>query len=322
MKMFRIVLGLGLLAWQCLMGMAVAQSAPSIDSIEVGPGVWMLRTNSAVGNSTVVAVIDGERAALLDVGMASTAQVLRTWLEARGVKDVVLAASSHHHLDHTDGLPKLAEWTKPIFVTSARQYERLLPAASTPIPWPGLAAIGVPTMTAKGGEVFRFGSHTIRVDTVATGRSHTDGDLLFDIDDGAVRYIGDHMFVDRYPVVDVEGGAQLAGYLNTVDCIVKSSRADSMIVPGHALFEPSPLSAATPEQLAAWRGRLLDSIAEIRAMREAGRNLAAAQSAGLPPRFSGLVTKPMFVRESRWIETVYRALEANEDLGAGCAGRL
>ncbi len=321
MAPYKSVLGVGLLALQCLLGTAVAQTAPSIDSIEVRPGVWMLRTNSAVGNSTVVAVIDGERAALLDVGMASTAQVLRTWLEARGVRAVILAASSHHHLDHTDGLAKLAEWTKPMFVTSARQYERLLPAASTPIPWPGLAAIGVPIMTANGGEVFRLGSHTIRVDIVATNRSHTDGDLLFDIDDGAVRYIGDHMFVDRYPVVDVEGGADLGGYLQTVDCIVKSSRADSTIIPGHALFEPEPLRAATPEELAAWRGRLLESIAEIRAMRESGKNLAAAQTAGLPARFAGLVTKPFFVRESRWIETVYRALEANENLGAGCAGR-
>jgi glyoxylase-like metal-dependent hydrolase (beta-lactamase superfamily II) len=293
---------------------------PSIDSIEVKSGIWMLRANSPVGNSTIVAIIDGEQAALLDVSMTSTASALRNWLEGRGVRRVVFVASSHHHADHTDGLAKLAEWTRPVFVTSIRQFERLRPAASTPLPWAGLAALGVPTLTVNGGETFHLGAHSIRMDTVANGHSHTDGDLMFDIDEGAVRYIGDHMFVDRYPVVDVEGGAQLAGYLSTVDCIAKSTPDDGVIIPGHALFAPSPLSTVTPAQLAAWRSRLLETIAEIRAWKEAGNSVEAAKAIGLSPRFAGLVEKPFFVRESRWIETVYQALDANQDVSAGCAG--
>jgi hypothetical protein len=99
---------------------------------------------------------------------------------------------------------------------------------------------------------------------------------------------------------------------------VKSSRADAVIVPGHALFAPAPLRAATPKQLRDWRERLLDSIAEIRAMRRSGLGLEAAQAPGLPARFAGLGERPRFVRESGWIATVYEALAADQVLDATC----
>lgn len=305
----------------CVTGTAAAQPTPfesTIDAVEVKAGIWMLRPNSPVGNSTVVAVIDGPRAALLDFGMASTAPLLREWLEAHGVKEVSFAASSHHHPDHTNGLAKLAEWARPIFVTSRQQYDRLYPEADKPVAWPGLAAIRTQTLTVVGGETLHLGDHSIRIDVTASGRSHTDGDLLFSIDGGAVRYIGDHMFIDRYPVVDSGGGADLAGYLSTIDCVVKSSRADAVIIPGHALFSPTPLATASPARLAAWRARLIDSIQVVRGMRAAGQSPDEAQAKGLPPGFASLVEKPFFVGESKWIETVYRALDAKQDLGAGC----
>jgi len=323
--MQKLILGIACAVLPWLGGVSFAQSTPplpSIDAIEVKAGVWMLRTNSHVGNSTVVAVIDGKKAALLDVGMSFTARQLRSWLEQHGVSELVFAASSHHHADHTDGLAYLAEWAKPIFVTSHRQYERLLPATTKPVPWPGLPALGLPTLTVGGGESLHLGPHEIRIDVVPARRSHTDGDLIFDIDNGAVRYIGDHLFVDRYPVIDMEGGADLYGYLRTIDCIVKSSRVDAVIVPGHALFAPQPLASASPAQLAAWRGRLLDSIDEIRAMKARGADIEAAKAAGLPAKFAALVEKPFFVRESRWIETVYDALDAHQNMDAQCeAGR-
>lgn len=292
---------------------------PSIDAIEVKAGIWMLRTNRPVGNSTAVALLDGDKAALLDFGMATTAQVLRDWLHRRGVREVMFAASSHHHPDHTDGLAKLSQWTKPVYITSRRQHERLLPPADKPVPWPGLESLELRTLVIDGPAQFQLGRHSVRVATTAQDKSHTDGDLLFDIDDGAVRYVGDHMFVDRYPVVDTSGGANLGGYLRTIDCLVKSSRPNAVIVPGHGLFAPEPVRAATPIQLREWREFLLESIAEVRAMRIAGMDLEAAQAKGLPTRFASLVAQPFFVRESRWIAAVYQALEANQDLDAPCS---
>lgn len=306
----------------CFGGSSLVQAAlpsPSIDAIEVKAGIWMLRTNSPAGNSTVVAILDGDKAALLDFGMATTAQVLRDWLHQRGVRQVVFAASSHHHPDHTDGLAQLSQWTKPVFITSRRQHQRLVPPASKPVPWPGLASLELRTLVIDGAAQFQLGRHTVRVATTARTNSHTDGDLLFDINDGAVRYIGDHMFVDRYPVVDTSGGASLGGYLQTIDCLVKSSRSDAVIVSGHGSFAPEPVRAATPVQLRDWRRFLLESIAEVRAMRMTGVDLEAAQAKGLPARFASLVEQPFFVRESSWIATVYRALEATQELDASCS---
>jgi len=298
-----------------------AAPAPSLDALELGPGVWMLRPNSPVGNSTVVAVLDGSRAALLDFGMASTADVLKDWLTAHGVKEVVFAASSHHHPDHTDGLASLSQWTKPVFATTARQYERLWPAATSPVPWPGLKALGLPILTLKNTLGFHLGPHVIQAESPSAGRSHTDGDLIFDIDNGAYIYAGDHFFTDRYPVVDEDGGARLAGYLRTIDCVVASSRDDTVIIPGHGTFEPAPVRASTRGDLRAWRERLLESIQEITDLKAAGHNLEAAQAKGLSERLQFLVERPRFVRESIWIETVYRALETGQNLSAGCSDR-
>lgn len=298
-----------------------APPAPSIDALEVGPGVWMLRPNSPVGNSTVVAVLDGKRAALLDFGMSSTAAVLKDWLTARGVEDVVFAASSHHHPDHTNGLASISQWTKPVFATTARQYERLWPAAAKPVPWPGLKALGLPVLTLKDALGFHLGPHVIKAEPPSTERSHTDGDLIFDIDNGAFIYVGDHLFSDRYPVVDEDGGARLAGYLRTIDCVVASSRDDTVIIPGHGTFEPAPVRASTRGDLRAWRERLLESIKEIADLKAAGLDVEGAKAKGLSERLQFLVERPRFVREPVWIETVYRALETGENLAAGCSDR-
>ena len=292
---------------------AAASAAPPaaapvlLDELRLAEQVYALRPDLAIGNPTILVVRDGRDAVLIDAGIPENGPVLRSWLADHGIDRVRYLIFSHDHTDHVWGAQTFVA-DAPTVIATAEQAARL-----TAGPLHGtndtLDRRVHPALWVDDQLVLKAGSQTLRILRPPYRRSHTDGDLFVRIEPADVIYAGDHLFADRFPVIDRESGGDLWGYLANVEWLAIQMRESTRWIAGHAAFAPAEFTTYSRAEVSAWVTLLRASIAEIAQTRASGVGLEAAQARGLSARFSSLGERPRFVKPEAWIETVYRALE-------------
>ena len=303
---------LSLLAGMALLGSASAAEPPevSLDALQLAPWVYALRPNVAIGNPSIVAIIDQGEALLIDAGIPDNGPVLRDWLRERGVTRVRYIATTHYHTDHVWGLENFAG-DRPVVLATAEQATRLA-VGGTATKGQALDTRVQPQLLVEDRLQLRFGGQQITLMRPPHRASHTDGDLLAWIQPANVLVIGDHYIADRFPVIDLGGGGSLWGYLANLDWLQQLANPQTQWIPGHGHFEPTPWRSYRGEELAHWTQRLRDSVAVVAAARLDGLDLPALQERGLGEAFADLHQRPRFVKESAWIASVHAALEQCE----------
>ncbi len=299
----------------CLLTLAVvvpalAQDEPpaaTLDSIALGEGLHFVRTDSRVGNpSTVVAEGDGGFF-VVDPNLLIAGDVLKQFLADHGGGPVRFIATTHYHGDHTEGLQ-----TFPAAVAIApREQRRRLATGSEEVgEAPGDLAT-LPALAIDGNLSLHFGSRTIDLLLPPERNGHTDGDLLVYFREDGVLCAGDYVFYDRFPVIDLDNGGSLEGYLGNLRWIVSSFPPDTRIVPGHGTFAPAEIHLVTIADLRAWIADLEMSVEWIRTKLESGASAESlAQADDLPVRMTELATRPRYMSVPRWIALVQRGLVA------------
>jgi glyoxylase-like metal-dependent hydrolase (beta-lactamase superfamily II) len=283
----------------------------TLDALRLSEQVWLLRSDSKVGNPTTLAVIAGREATLIDANLLDAAPVIDRWLRERGVERVRYVATTHYHADHTHGLEHHAREGATVIATPA-QRRRLATQGLLSDDGPPLQAHALPTLLVEGRLSLSLGAETLVLFTTPVANAHTDGDLFARLEQANVLYGGDHLFAGRFPIVDRDGGGELRGYLENVQAMIELADAETRIVAGHGSFAPEPIGTYDRASLAAWRERLVESIAIVRRMRDAGLTLEQARAQGLPESYADMSQRPRFVSEAAWIGTVYDALAAGE----------
>ena len=167
-----------------------------------------------------------------------------------------------------------------------------------PEAWPALTFEGSFTLRLNGGEV--------QATTLPNIHGHTDGDTLVYFPKQKVLCVGDYLFVDKFPIVDVaEGGGDLEGYLTNIRYILEHYPADTKVVPGHGYFRPYAIEPVTMEHYRANLAALERSIAVIRAHMTPGRTREQVIADGLPEEFAPYDVRPRYVPGARWIGFVF-----------------
>ncbi|MEW6269682.1 MAG: MBL fold metallo-hydrolase, partial [Thermodesulfobacteriota bacterium] len=177
----------------------------------LGGNVGVLRTGEGtVVVDTMTFPLQGER--------------VRALAEELTGEPVVAIVNTHYHSDHTHGNPGFAEHVR--IVATERTRRHLLERDRDF--WEGREGF-VPGETFHDEHVLRFGRKTIRL--VHPGRGHTDGDLvaLF-VEDGVV-HMGDLLFEDRYPNVDLEAGGSVERWPATLEAV--KALPFERVIPGH-----------------------------------------------------------------------------------------
>lgn len=286
-------------------GLAVAEV--TLDALEVAPGVIVYRPDTPIGNPTSVALLGDTRTILLDANLPDVAPRIRDDLKARGAKPVDLVVTSHAHRDHVDGLVfwrgEGADALAPVEQDGALRSSPVL-AAARAAGQPAFPTLfvedGARTSLVMGGE-----DVDVLVLRPPHRSSHTGGDLFVHVPARGVLYVGDHFFLGRYPIVDVDSGGDMDGYLANLDWVAGAFGPETIVVPGHNTFAPAPIAAPRPADLREWTARLRGSRARVLDQRATGVELDAAVAAGLGEDFADLAEKPRFVSEERWIRGVW-----------------
>lgn len=304
-------------------GGAPAGEEVTLDALQLSPQAWALRINSPISNPTTLAVLHGTTAVLVDASLIDGAPLIDAWLRERGIQRVSHVATTHYHADHTQGLEYFAARGAEIIATSA-QRRRLATQGLLSEDGPPLAKYALPRVLVDGRLELSLGEETLELFTASVKNSHTDGDLFARLVSANVVYLGDHLVAHRFPVVDLDSGGSLRGYLGNLHELIAAADPHTRFVAGHGSFAPQPPRTYDRAELEEWRSTLLATIELIRTMRAQGLTLEQAQTKGLPKRYAALSQRPRFVRESAWIEVVYRSLDGLDQIREqepGCTDR-
>ena len=305
--------------WSALAGMAglalltqadiVSAAAVTLDVVSLAPRVLLVRPETQVGNPTTIALLGDEETWLLDASIPVSAAAIDSMLVHRGVKPVTKVITSHAHRDHTDGL---VHWLAR-GASGVATVEQVARMKGSPVIAPALESgeIALPTDTVADTRTLQIEMDGVPVDVQLLrpkDRSgHTDGDLFAYLPSVSVLYVGDYYFFDRFPIIGVNEGGGLEGYLAAIDWITNEFPEETKVIPGHNTFAPTVPAVPSLAEFKAWRADLQRTIDWITSQRSAGLTADAIVAKGLPSEFGRLSEKPRYVPEERWIRFVLDA---------------
>jgi len=208
-----VAAGLAIYAYQRV---ATLEHARITDDVHVifglGGNVGVLRTaRGAAVVDTMTFRLQGDR--------------IRQLAEQLTGGEVQVVLNTHYHRDHTHGNPAFPAGTRIVATERTRQLLQLFDAPY----WQGDAAASVPNETFGDEHEIALGGKTIRA--IHLGPGHTDGDMVVLFVEDRVIHLGDLLFNERYPNVDLEAGGSIRAWPDTLDKVLALDF--DRVIPGH-----------------------------------------------------------------------------------------
>ncbi|MEN0653430.1 MULTISPECIES: MBL fold metallo-hydrolase [Hyphobacterium] len=233
-----------------------AQEAPQLTftATELNGGIVMLDTGMA-GNLAVLPGPDG--VLLVDDQLPGTGPQVEAAIAGHaeeGVPRFIL--NTHWHGDHTGSNAHFAAQGTTVV---AHDNIRVRLAASED-EWTQDPNV-LPLLTFGQDITFHMNGQTIEVTHVPN--AHTDGDAFAYFREADVLHMGDVMFNQRFPFIDLTAGGSVDGYLAAMERALEIAGPDTQIIPGHG-----PLAT---------RQDVENSIAMLRTARELVRTEVEAE---------------------------------------------
>lgn len=208
--------------------------------------------------------------------------------------------NTHWHFDHTGGNAVFGR--QGLIVAHTRVRTRMLKGQTVlGMEIPPAPREALPVITYNQGLSLHFNGEEIQVTHLPAG--HTDGDSMVYFTGSNVLHLGDHLFVDTFPFIDLGSGGTVEGYLRNVERVLQTLPAGVKIIPGHG-----PL--ADRAALERYVTMLRDSVALVRTKRAQGKTLEQVKAEGMPEKYKSWGEG--FIKTDQWLETVYTSLGRSE----------
>jgi len=164
---------------------------------------------------------------VVDTQFPDTAPICLAGLPGRGGRTLDLVLNTHHHLDHTGGNGVFKPATHTIVAQA--NVPKLMHAAAEKAGT--LAKQTYPDTTFTDEWRRDFGDEIVTAQYY--GPAHTGGDVVIQFEQANVVHVGDLMFNRIYPVIDRPGGANIHGWIERLETVVKTYPADAIYIFGH-----------------------------------------------------------------------------------------
>jgi len=178
-----------------------------------------------VDNNCVV-LIDGQ----FERSLPGLLEAVRTISD----KPIKYLINTHHHGDHVGANRALAAQVWGI-IAHANVRTRMLKEQANREPE---RTGGLPDILVGEADTKKLGMVTIAVGPSDVhiahfGPAHTDNDVVVGIPSVRVIHIGDMLFLERLPFIDVESGGSFDGLVQVIGHILSWLPEDTLIIPGH-----------------------------------------------------------------------------------------
>lgn len=267
----------GLMAVTANAGPADRFANVEVTAQPVRGSVYML--TGAGGNIGVSVGADGTL--IIDDQFAPLADRIQAALDGLGGGKPRLVLNTHFHGDHTGSNAHFGKSGTIIAHDNVRI--RLLDSE-------GLTRSALPLVTYAEAVSVHFNDEEIQVLHLPAG--HTDGDSVVWFRTANVIHLGDHLFVDRFPYIDLGSGGSVDGFIRNLATVLEMVPDDVRVIPGHGPLTDKAAIRRSIEMIRATRKVVRDGLAD-------GLDAEAIVARGLPDAYASFGGG--FIDEERWI---------------------
>lgn len=202
------------------------QAQPEIKPVQLTDNITLLPIYGV--NTTVFKY--GKEALVIDAGYEQVAGLLKSELTKLGVDKVKYLVNTHWHFDHVGGNKYFGDEAIIIAHSSVRDLlskdEMLLGEMQKAYP-----AEALPEISIADKITLYIGDE--EVELIPLTGAHTGGDILVWFKKANIVHIGDIVFADIFPFVDVDHGGSVLTLAENLEEIVEMFPADIRLMPGH-----------------------------------------------------------------------------------------
>jgi cyclase len=165
---------------------------------------------------------------VIDTQFPDTAETFLGGLRRRSDRPIDLLINTHHHGDHVGGNPVLAPLAGR-HIAHGNVPELMHRAAADR---PDAPEPVVPSETFDTVKIIDLG--TERIVLSHPGPAHTGGDAIVHLQEANVVHMGDLVFNRMAPFADLAGGAELRGWIETLESTHEHFDEETLFIFGHA----------------------------------------------------------------------------------------
>lgn len=265
-------------------------SAMHVSHTKLAPDIHRLFVGDIV---TVVAFTGDDGILLIDAAYEQTTPQLLDTLRNISEKPVRYLVNTHLHGDHTGGNLEFGKNADIIAHHSVKQWleSDRRQGGRAPGPYPAHA---IPNITFEGNMHLEFNGELIKMYHLPQG--HTAGDVIVWFSESNILVLGDLLFAEYFPFIDISQGGNPLGYMRNLHYILEQFPEDAIVVGGHGPVYTMP-------RLRKWLNNLEESMKVVAEYKQNGFTpeemkdlliLATWESYG-----------EFFITTDRWIDTVY-----------------
>ncbi|MFC2102383.1 MBL fold metallo-hydrolase [Bacteroidota bacterium] len=284
------------LSFPGLLGLSdvVAQADKPLPTIvtELSPGIYNIYYVSRV---SLVAFTGDDGMMLVDAGYEGAAEEIRNKLDSTDVAPLKYIVNTHWHADHTGGNIPFGNGVDIIahdYVHEMLSHEQLLLGRKKPA-FPEYAQ---PNITFSDRMTIRFNGQDVELIHLEGG--HTGGDILVWFPEANVLVMGDLIFADNFPYVDVDHGGDPVTFVDNLKWVTDNFPEDIIIVPGHGrIYDMSDLRS--------WQSNLQKTIEIIREALDSGLTADQMKEQKILSEFADY--GKWWITEDNWIDVVVKS---------------
>lgn len=270
-------------------------SKSQLEIEHISGNVYLFVQKSNISNPSSVVYISEERSVLIDPGFQQMQKLIRDSISVRHGGDIEFVMATHFHTDHAQSMEMYYENTSVLLSTV--QYNELTNTLDS-------------DNLISTGKLYSklLGDEELHIHTMPFSAGHTGMDALFFFCNANVLVVGDYLFQNMYPIIDVKKGGDIEGYFKNIDFILQIANEHTKIIPGHTSFQSVEHPYLTKEEYRLHIQNLKETIEIVRSMKHEGLTEEQAIEQGLPAPYSYFDEGTKFVSEERWISFLYENL--------------
>ena len=262
----------------------------NISTEEVAPGIYRLFVENRVA---VTVSVGPDGVLMVDAAYEKTANRLLEEVKNLSQLPLKYLVNTHIHGDHTGGNSIIGKnvdiiahkHVKDYLGNERKQGEKVIP----PLP-----EYAVPNIIVEEKMNLKFNNEFVEIIPLPGG--HTAGDILVYFPNSKVLVVGDLLFANYFPYVDVENGGNPFKYLENIDWITQNYPNDITVIGGHG-------PVYSMQQYANYHETLQKTIETVRNFKQKGLTPEQMKEQQILKEWE--MMGKFFITEDRWIDTLY-----------------